>query len=118
MSATLRRAQAAKALLPREALELIAKRFRALGDPTRLAMLQSLFAGERTVQELVELTGTSQANTSKHLGLLLEQGLVGRRRDGAFVRYRIVDATLEWLCQLVCGSLAERHEIARAHLPR
>jgi DNA-binding transcriptional ArsR family regulator len=106
----------ARAPLPREALELVAQRFRALGDPTRLALLQALFDGERTVAELCTLTGTSQANASKHLALLLERGLVARRRDGLFTRYRVGDAMLERLCALVCGSLVERHSAIRAHL--
>lgn len=105
-----------KTLLSPAALELIAQRFRALGDPTRLALLQAMFEREQTVQDLCALTGASQANASKHLGLLLEQGLVARRRDGLFTRYRIADPTLERLCRLVCGSLAERHETMRAHL--
>ena len=104
------------AALSREALELLAQRFRALGDATRLALLQALFEEERTVQELCELTGASQANASKHLALLLEQGLVGRRREGLFTRYRIADASLERLCRLVCTSLAERHDSVKAHL--
>jgi DNA-binding transcriptional ArsR family regulator len=102
--------------LSREALNLLARRFRTLGDATRLALLQALFGHERTVQELCALTETSQANASKHLALLFEQGLVARRRDGFYTRYRIADATLEGLCRLVCGSLAERHEIMRTHL--
>jgi ArsR family transcriptional regulator len=106
----------AKSTLSPEALELVAQRFRALGDATRLALLQTLFVQERTVQELCELTGASQANASKHLALLFEQGLVARRRDGLFTRYRINDATLQGLCRLVCDSLAERHETVRAHL--
>jgi DNA-binding transcriptional ArsR family regulator len=106
----------AKAPLSREALELVAQRFRALADPTRLGLLQALFDQERTVQELCADTGASQANASKHLALLLEQGLVARRRDGLFTRYRITDPTLKSLCQLVCGSLATRHEAVRAHL--
>ena len=108
---------AAKLSLPREALEIIAQRFRALGDATRLALLQALFDGDRTVQELCALTGTSQANASKHLALLLERGLVTRQRDGLFVRYGIADTTLKRLCHLVCGSLAEHHESLRASLP-
>jgi ArsR family transcriptional regulator len=108
---------AATVPLSREALELLAQRFRALGDATRLALLQALFEAERTVQELCELTGASQANASKHLALLLEQGLVARRREGLFTRYRVADASLERLCRLVCRSLAERHEAVRAHLP-
>jgi DNA-binding transcriptional ArsR family regulator len=110
------RKKAAKPGLSREALELIAQRFRALADPTRLALLQALFDRERTVRDLCAETGASQANTSKHLALLLEQGLVARRRDGLFTRYRIADPTLERLCHVVCGSLAERHETVRAHL--
>jgi DNA-binding transcriptional ArsR family regulator len=109
--------RAAKSSLPREALEIIAQRFRALGDATRLALLQALFEGDRTVQELCALTGTSQANASKHLALLLERGLVTRQRDGLFVRYGIADSSLERLCHLVCGSLAEHHESLRASLP-
>ena len=109
--------RAAKSSLPREALEIIAQRFRALGDATRLALLQALFEGDRTVQDLCDLTGTSQANASKHLALLLERGLVTRQRDGLFVRYGVADATLKRLCHLVCGSLAEHHESLRASLP-
>jgi DNA-binding transcriptional ArsR family regulator len=106
----------AKSLLPPEALEMVAQRFRALGDATRLALLQALFEKERSVQELCALTKTSQANASKHLALLLERGLVARRRHGLFAYYRIADASLQQLCRLVCGSLAERHEAVRASL--
>ena len=105
-----------KSPLPPEALEVVAQRFRALGDPTRLALLQALFGRTRTVQELCAITGTSQANASKHLALLLERGLVARQRDGVFVHYRIADSTLEQLCRLVCGSLAEHHAGVRAAL--
>lgn len=104
-----------KAPLGREALELVAQRFRAMGDPTRLALLQALFDGERTVHELCELTGTAQANASKHLALLADQGLVARRKDGLFVRYSIEDPSLRQLCELVCGSLARRFEEVRGH---
>lgn len=105
-----------KPRLPAEALELIAQRFRALGDASRLGLLQALFDGERTVQELCGVAGVSQPNVSKHLALLLDRGLVARRRDGVFTRYRIADASLEPLCRLVCGSLAARHEAVRASL--
>jgi ArsR family transcriptional regulator len=104
-----------KTPLGREALELVAQRFRALGDPTRLALLQALFEGEKTVQELCELTGTGQANTSKHLALLADQGLVARRKDGLFVHYSIDDPSVRELCEVVCGSLARRFEAVRRH---
>jgi ArsR family transcriptional regulator len=106
----------ARRALSRDALELLAQRFRALGDATRLSLLQALFDREHTVQELCALTAASQANASKHLALLLEQGLVARRREGLFTYYRIADPTLERLCHLVCGTLAGRHEALRAHL--
>lgn len=110
-----KRMKQAKKALGREALELVAQRFRALGDPTRLALIQALFEGERTVQELCELTGTGQANASKHLALLADQGILARRKDGLFVRYRIEDPTIVALCDLVCGSLARRfEEVARS----
>lgn len=104
--------------LSREALELIARRFRALGDATRLALLQALFDGEKTVQELCELTGAAQANASKHLSLLADQGLVARRKDGVFVRYSIDDPTVRQLCEVVCGSLAQRGQLVRDQFAR
>jgi len=112
----MRRKSPRKPALSREALELVAQRFRTLGDPTRLALLQTLFAEERSVQELCAATGASQANASKHLALLLEQGLVARRRDGLFTRYRIAEPTLEQLCRVVCGAIADRHAAVQAHL--
>jgi DNA-binding transcriptional ArsR family regulator len=108
--------KSARRPLSRAALEAVAQRFRALADATRLSLLQALFEGERTVQELCAATGTSQANASKHLALLLDQGLVARRRAGAFTCYRIADPTLQRLCHLVCGSLAEHHAAVRSHL--
>ncbi len=99
--------------LGREALELVAMRFRVLGDPTRLALVQALFDDERTVHDLCEITGTSQANASKHLALLAEQGILARRKDGLFVHYSLADASVKDLCEVVCGSLARRFEAAR-----
>lgn len=113
---TRERRQRGKEPLSREALALVAQRFKALGDPTRLALLQALFEGELTVQELCERTGTGQANASKHLALLTDQGLLARRKEGLFVRYRIDDPSVRTLCEVVCGSLARRFEVARGHL--
>ena len=85
-------------------------------DVADRAAIPALFERERTVQELCRLTEASQANVSKHLALLLERGLVARRREGLYTHYRIADPQLERLCHLVCGSLADRHEAVRAHL--
>lgn len=97
----------ATTLIPREQLEQVAHRFRILGEPTRLELLNLLHsADEENVQSLVATTGQSQANVSKHLRLLMEEGLVARRQDGPFAYYRIDDPMLAALCLLVCGPLA------------
>lgn len=109
-------ARKVKKPLSRQALELVAQRFKSLADPTRLELLQALFAGERSVQELCAATGAAQANASKHLAVLAEQGIVARRKDGLFVRYRLADESVRELCEVVCGSLAERFDAARRSL--
>jgi ArsR family transcriptional regulator len=98
-------------------LELVAERFRVLGDPVRLRLLQVLEAGEKSVAELVETTGASQANVSKHLQLMLRAGVVQRRREGLFVFYSVRDARVFELCDAVCGSLAEHFTRELAELP-
>jgi DNA-binding transcriptional ArsR family regulator len=90
-----------RALTP-ELLELIAERFKVLAEPARLAILTALQGGERTVSELVDLTDHSQANVSKHLNILLRHGFVGRRRDGAFTQYSIIDPDVRRLCDIMC----------------
>lgn len=92
------------------ALELIAHRFKMLAEPTRLRLLQLLMNGEKSVNELVSATNTTQANVSKHLGILADGGLVARRKAGVSTLYRIADPSLITLCDLVCRSLQERGE--------
>lgn len=99
-----------------EALELVASRFKVLAEPMRLRILNALREGERTVTELVEETGAGQANVSKHLGLLYRQGVVARRKEGLTVHYRIADATIFELCELVCASLEQDLEARRTAL--
>ena len=86
-------------------LELIAERFRLLGDPVRLRLLQSLEGGERSVADLVASSGAAQASVSKHLQLLLRGGLVQRRRQGMYVYYSVSDERVFAICDVVCGSL-------------
>jgi DNA-binding transcriptional ArsR family regulator len=94
--------------LPDPVVELIAKRFRVLGDPTRIRLLERLRRGEATVTELTFVTGSSQQNVSKHLGVLLEAGIVARRKQGTASLYRISDEAVFELCEQVCGAI-ERH---------
>jgi len=89
-------------------LAVVAKRFRVLGEPFRLRLLQQLETGEKTVNELVEALDGNQPNVSKHLALLHDAGLVARRRDGTSVLYCIDDPVVFKLCELVCRSEAEK----------
>jgi DNA-binding transcriptional ArsR family regulator len=91
--------------LPPELVELIAKRFRVLGDPLRITLLDRLRDGEATVSELREATGASQQNVSKHLGVLLEAGIVRRAKRGTSSVYSIADEAVFDLCEQVCGGL-------------
>ncbi len=70
---------------------MVAKFFRALGDPTRLRLLEFLLAGEHTVSECVAHVGLSQGRVSVHLGCLADCGYVAGRREGRFSHYRVVD---------------------------
>ena len=99
--------------LPDDLAELIAERFRALSEPTRIKLLDHLREGEATVLELTELIGTTQQNVSKHLGVLQRSGIVARRKQGNFAYYRIVDEGVLSLCEAVCGSLQEQVESLR-----
>ena len=91
--------------LTSEQLGHIAERFKALAEPSRLEILHSLKAGERTVSDLLEATGLGQANASKHLQVLFASGFVERRKDGVNTYYRLADADVFRLCELMCGRL-------------
>jgi DNA-binding transcriptional ArsR family regulator len=94
--------------LSEKALEKVAERFKALSEPMRLRLVYALMDGEKTVSQLVEQTGGLQANVSKHLGVLLDAGILGRRKEGTSAYYRISDKSVFELCDLVCGSIEER----------
>jgi DNA-binding transcriptional ArsR family regulator len=94
--------------LPADLVELIARRFRALGEPMRVRLLDQLRGGEATVGELSEALGASQQNVSKHLALLTDVGILGRRKAGNHVYYRIADEGVLALCEQVCGSVQQQ----------
>lgn len=93
-----------------EALELIANRFRLLSEPMRLKILHTLSDREMNVSELVAATGANQANISKHLGILLDAGVVSRRKEGLTANYRIADESIFELCDTVCSRLKNQLE--------
>jgi len=89
-----------------EAAELIARRFRALSDPTRLRILDHLRNQEEaSVGEIAETLGASQQNVSKHLSALLAEGFVARRKRGTSSLYRIADPGVHELCDGVCAGI-------------
>ncbi len=91
--------------LPEDLAELIARRFRALGDPLRVRLLDLLRDGELSVTTLAERLGAGQQNVSKHLAVLVEAGMLARRKEGNHVYYRIADEGVFALCEQVCGSV-------------
>jgi DNA-binding transcriptional ArsR family regulator len=89
-----------------------AARFALLGDPTRLHLLSLLLErGECAVGELARAAGVSVANASQHLRRLMHGGILGRRREGSQVYYRVVERTIGQLCEIVCVSVAERARV-------
>ncbi len=90
-----------------DAYSMLGERFKALSEPMRLRLVYALMDRERTVSELVEETGGSQANVSRHLRVLLEAGFVGRRKQGLNACYGIADPTVFEACDLMCASIQE-----------
>lgn len=88
------------------ARELIAERFRAMGEPTRLKILERLFRSPASVGEILESVGGTQANVSKHLGVLHAGSLVRRRKAGNRIVYSIADPSLERICAVVCEAVS------------
>lgn len=91
--------------MPPEVLELVADRFKILGDPARLRILSRLTDGEQSVSQIVDDTGLSQANASKHLALLYSVGFVRRRKERLFTYYALADKAVLRLCDLMCGRI-------------
>ena len=93
-----------------EQLELVAQRFRVLSDPMRLKILHHLRVGESSVGGLVEVTGTSQPNVSKHLSILRNSGLVSRRQQGNTAYFAIGAPFVFDLCDIVCDGIRQELE--------
>ena len=91
--------------LPPDLAEVIARRFRVLGDPLRVRLLDLLRDEEQSVNALAERLDAGQQNVSKHLTVLADAGMLTRRKDGTHVYYRIADEGVFALCEQVCGSV-------------
>jgi DNA-binding transcriptional ArsR family regulator len=95
-----------RAPLSDRARELMAVRFRALGEPMRLKILERLFRSPASVGEILDTVGGTQANVSKHLAILRAGRLVSGRKDGNRTVYSISDPALERLCAVVCEAVS------------
>lgn len=103
-----------KQKLDRESLEKVAEIFKVFSEATRLAILQELKEGAKSVNELVEAVASSQANVSKQLKTLFDAGIVERSKSGTQVFYSVSEEIVYPLCELVCGKLnRERREVVR-----
>ena len=87
------------------AVDQVAARFKVLGEPLRLHLLQKLEAGRLSVTELANAVDSTQPNVSKHLKILQDSGLIARKQDGNAVYYSIADESVFALCDVVCNSL-------------
>ncbi len=82
--------------------EMAAELFALLSTPTRLRIVCALYDGERNVTDLMQCVGVSQSNISQHLGVLYRGGVVGRRRSGAQIYYRVVSQRAQLLRSAIC----------------
>ena len=91
----------------------VAGYFGVLAEPTRLKIMHALCLGEKTVNRIVEETGATQTNVSRHLGLMHRHHVVARRKEGTQVFYRVADPTMVELCRSVCSRIAVTTEQRR-----
>lgn len=96
--------------VPPEVMHLVAQYFTVLSVPMRLRLLNLLRDGEKCVQQLKNLTNSSQANVSKHLKVMLDAGILSRRSEGTSAYYSVKDELSFELCNLVCDRLATKIE--------
>jgi len=91
-----------------EVFGVVARYFGLLSEPTRLKILHAVCQDERSVSAIVAATGATQTNVSRHLSLMLQAGVVSRRRDGSTVYYRVADPDFVEICRSVCIRIAGR----------
>ena len=89
-----------------EVFELAAEVFRIMSAPMRLKIISALCNGEKNVGQLLAEIPTTQPNMSQHLNTLYKAGVLGRRRDGVQIYYRIINERVVTLCRAVCTQIA------------
>ena len=91
---------------PEQVFERAAELFRLMSAPMRLKIISALCNGEKNVGELLAEIPTTQPNMSQHLNTLYKAGVLGRRRDGVQIYYRIINERVVTLCRAVCTQIA------------
>ncbi|MES2785196.1 MAG: metalloregulator ArsR/SmtB family transcription factor [Pseudomonadota bacterium] len=89
-----------------QVFELAAEVFRVMSAPMRLKIISCLCNGEKNVSELLEAIATTQPNMSQHLNTLYQAGVLGKRREGVQIYYRIVNDRVVTLCRAICTQIA------------
>ena len=88
-------------------LDRMATRFKLLGEPMRLKILQAVCKAPLSVNDIVAATGSTQANVSKHLALLAAGGVLTRKKEGQCVYYGMKNRLVMKLCELVHSQPAD-----------
>ena len=91
-----------------EIFQLQAELCKSLADPKRLMIIHELRDGEKSVGELAERLGLKQSNTSQHLALLRNTGIIVPRREGSTVYYSLVNPRVSDACDLVRSVIADQ----------
>ena len=86
--------------------ESVSQYFALLSEPSRLRVLHVLCDGEKSVNEVVERVNSTQSNVSRHLNNLYRAGVLGRRREGNQIFYRVSDQNFVDMCRTVCVQIA------------
>jgi DNA-binding transcriptional ArsR family regulator len=90
---------------PERVFELAAELFKLLSAPMRLKIISCLCDGEKNVSYLLSEINTTQPNMSQHLNTLYKAGILGKRREGVQIHYRIIDDRIPPLCHAVCNRM-------------
>lgn len=96
---------------PDHVFDMAAELFRVMSAPMRLKIISCLRDGEKNVSYLLSRIDTTQPNMSQHLNTLYQAGVLGKRREGAQIHYRIVDERVAELCRVVCTRMASEHDV-------
>ena len=86
--------------------ETVSRYFALLSEPMRIRILHAICHHERSVSEIVEETGGTQTNISRHLNSMYRAGVLTRRKEGNFIHYGVADAALTEICRTVCVHIA------------